>query len=175
MSYCEEQLKAAEKKAWKERIKRVNSRLNSCPCCGGKAEVKEGYNTDGRCSYDTVYIECGRCGLRTKELITDGYFDEWHTPEEVAELWNRRYSGINDKNGMPICDSDRIRITGENWDNEIPGIYKVEYAINEFTWYAIREYEYYHSGGGLFSFGDLNLSMFTDEIELICEEELNYG
>ncbi len=102
MSYCEEQLKAAEEKAWKERIKRVNSRLKSCPCCGGKAEVKEGFNTDGRCGYDTVYIECSRCGLKTIELITDGYYDEWHTPEEAAELWNRRHSGIDDKNGKPM-------------------------------------------------------------------------
>lgn len=90
MNYCEEQLKAAEEKVWKERIRRVNSRLKSCPCCGGKAEVKEGFDTDGRCGYDTVYIECSRCGLKTKKLITDGYYNERHTPEEVAELWNRR-------------------------------------------------------------------------------------
>lgn len=171
MNYCEEQLKAAEKKAWEERIKRVNERLKSCPCCGGKAEVKEGIDTDGRCGYVTVYIECSRCGLRTEALITDGYFDEWHTPEEAAELWNRRYSGINDKNGNPICDGDYIRITGENWSDEIPGVYKVEYSVSEFTWYLTRVYEYEYFSNGLHSFADLNLSMFTDEIELVEKED----
>ena len=171
MSYCEEQFKSAEERAWKERIKRVNKRLTPCSCCGGKAEVKEGFDTDGRCGYVTVYIECGRCGLRTKALITDGYFDEWHTPEEVAEVWNHRYSGIDDKNGKPICDGDYIRITGENWADEIPGVYKVEYSVSEFTWYLTRVYEYECSGNGLYSFADLNLSMFTDEIELVSKED----
>lgn len=90
MNYCEEQLKAEEEKAWKERINRVNSRLRSFPCCGGKAEVKEQSRPDGYCSYNVLYVECSRCGLKTKELITGGYYDEWHTPEEAAELWNRR-------------------------------------------------------------------------------------
>lgn len=91
MSYCEEQLKYVEERAWKERIKRVNNRLKSCLCCGGKAEVKEQSRPDGYCSYNVVYIECSRCGLRTKELDTDGYYGgERHTPEEAAELWNKR-------------------------------------------------------------------------------------
>lgn len=118
-----------------------------------------------------MYIECSRCGLRTEALITDGYFDEWHTPEEAAELWNRRYSGINDKNGNPICDGDYIRITGENWSDEIPGVYKVEYSVSEFTWYLTRVYEYEYFSNGLHSFADLNLSMFTDEIELVEKED----
>ena len=171
MSYCEEQLKAAEEKAWKERIKRVNSRLRSCPCCGGKAEVKEQFRSDGYCSYDILYVECSRCGLKTKNLITDGYYDEWHTPEEAAELWNRRYSGIDDKNGKPICDGDHILISGEYWADKIPGVYKVKYSVNEFTCYLIREHECECSCNGLYSFADLNLSMFTDEIELVCKED----
>ena len=92
MSYCEEQrLEAIEKKVWKERINRVNDHLKSCPCCGGKAEVKEQSIPDGYCSYNVVYIECIRCGIRTKELDTDAYYGgERHTPEEAAELWNKR-------------------------------------------------------------------------------------
>lgn len=90
MSYCEEQLIAAEEKAWKERINRVNSRLKSCPCCGGKAEVKEQSRPDGYCSYNVLYIKCNRCGLKSKELITDGYYGERHTPEEAGDLWNHR-------------------------------------------------------------------------------------
>lgn len=86
----EEQVKAVEAKVWKERIKRANDRLKSCPCCGGKAEVKERYDTDGRCGYETVYVQCSQCGLRTGELITDGYYATWYTPEEVAAVWNRR-------------------------------------------------------------------------------------
>lgn len=91
MNYYEEQLiKSVEKKVWKERIKRVNSRLRSCPCCGGKAEVREQSRPDGYCSYNVLFVECGRCGLKTKELIMDDYYGEHHTPEKSAELWNRR-------------------------------------------------------------------------------------
>lgn len=87
MSYCEEQLKAAEEKAWKERIKRVNSRLKSCPCCSGKAEVKEGFNTDGRCGYVTVYIECSRCGvIRFSEVFYKILKDGWTVDENGRTL-----------------------------------------------------------------------------------------
>lgn len=86
----DERYKVVEEEVKFEQIKRINARLKLCPCCNGKAEVKKWFNTDGRCGYETVYIECSRCGLRTKALITDGYFDEWHNPEEVAELWNMR-------------------------------------------------------------------------------------
>lgn len=91
MNYCEEQLKYVEERVWKERIRRVSERLKPCPCCGCKAEVKEQSRPDGYCSYNVVYIECSRCGLRTKELDTDGYYGgERYTPEEAAELWNKR-------------------------------------------------------------------------------------
>lgn len=91
--YCEERIKAVEEKVWKERIKLVNSRLRPCPCCGGKAEVKELFKTDGHCGYNVVYVECSRCGLRTRELDVDGYYGgERHTPEEAAELWNRVFT-----------------------------------------------------------------------------------
>ena len=82
----DEWYKAIEEEVKFEQIKRINARLKLCPCCNGKAEVKEGFDTNRWCWYKTIYIECSRCGLRTKELITDGYFDEWYNPEEVAEL-----------------------------------------------------------------------------------------
>lgn len=169
MSYYDERYKAIENEAKYKRIKRFNNQLKSCPCCGGTAEVKEGFQTDGHCGYNTVYIECGRCGLKTEQLISDGYNDEWHTLEEAAELWNRRYSGIDDKNGTPICDGDHVRISGRLWSDEIPGVYRVEYSISEFTWYLTRVYEYECSCNGLYSFADLNLGMFTDEIEVTKE------
>lgn len=172
MSYCEEQLKAVEGRAWKERIERINGRLKSCPCCGGKAEVKEGFDTDGRCGYATVYIRCNRCGLRTEALITDGYFDEWHTPEEAAELWNNRYSGIDDKNGTPICEGDHVSITGDNWIDSIRGVYEVCYSDVSFTWWlkrVIDDADYVCSR--VVSFDDLNIRHFTDEVELVCKED----
>lgn len=61
---------------WKERINRVNSRLKSCPCCGGNAEIKERYRTDEHYTYKVEYVVCSQCGLMTKELITNGYYDE---------------------------------------------------------------------------------------------------
>lgn len=92
MSNCKERIKAIEKRVWKERIRRINGRLKYCPCCGGIAEVKELLKPDGYCSYNVVYIECDRCGLRTKDFDVDGYYgDERHTPEEAAEAWNKRW------------------------------------------------------------------------------------
>lgn len=173
MSYCDydERYRAIEKEVKIKRIKRINDRLRLCPCCGGKAEVKEGFDTDGRCGYVTVYVECSRCGLRTEALITDGYFDEWHTPEEAGALWNRRYSGINDKNGKPICDGNYIRITGKNWADGIPGEYEVCYSDLSFAWWlkkVIDDADYVCSR--VLSFSDLNIRHFTDEIELVTKE-----
>lgn len=172
MSYYEEQLKSAEERAWKERIKRVNNRLKSCLCCGGKAEVKERSRPDGYCSYNVVYIECSRCRLRTKELITNGYYGEKHGPEEAADLWNRRYSGIDDKNGMPICEGDHIRIVGKNWADSIRGVYEVCYSDVSFTWWlkrVIDDADYICSRA--LSFSELKLSHFTDGIELVRKED----
>lgn len=170
MNYSEEQLEAAEKKAWGERIERINSYLKSCPCCGGKAEIKGGFNKVGRFGYVTVYIECSRCGLRTKELNVDGRYGEQHIPEEAAEVWNRRYSGINDKNGKPICDGSHIRIAGEYWAEGISGEYEVCYSNICFDWYlkkVISTDDSSYIGNRLFSFSELNLGQFTDDIELI--------
>lgn len=171
MNYCKEQLEAIKAKVWKERIKRTNDRLKSCPCCGGKAEVKEGYQSDGRCSYKTVYVKCSNCGLKTKELIADGYYDELHTPEEAAKLWNNRYSGINDKNGTPICEGDRIRIVGKYWADYILGEYEVCYSDISFNWYLKKLIDYVeYNGDRIFSFDDFNISNFTHEIEVSKED-----
>ena len=85
-----ERLKVIELKVWRERIRRTNDRLKSCPCCGGKAVIEENRKNDGYCSYYTLRVKCRECGLRTNSFISDGYYGEKHNPEEVAELWNRR-------------------------------------------------------------------------------------
>lgn len=66
--------------------------LKHCPCCGGKAELQKSTRPDGGCHYSVVFVKCTECGMQTRELISDGYYDEWHTPEEAAKLWNRRCS-----------------------------------------------------------------------------------
>lgn len=176
MSYYDyyERYKDIEDKVWKERIKRVNKRLTPCSCCGGRAEVKKSTRPDGYCSYSVVYVECNRCGLRTKDLDVDGYYDgERHTPEEAAELWNRRYSGINDRNGKTICHGDHIRIVGKNWSDGMQGEYEVRYSDITFEWY-LRKVDYnpfdYSFARGI-SFSDLNIEQFTDEIELVRKED----
>ena len=171
MNYCEEQLKAAESKVWKERIRWVNNSLRSCPCCGGKAEIKKGYRNSDDCVYRTIYVQCTQCGLRTKELITDRYYDDLHIPEEVAELWNRRYSGISDRNGTPICEGDHIRIGGIYWADYILGEYEVCYSDTNFNWYLKKLIDNldYH-GDRLFSFDEFNISKFTHEIEVVKED-----
>lgn len=90
MSYCEEQLKAVKEKVWKERIMRTTDRLKPCPCCGGRAVIEENRKNDGYCSYNTLRVRCCECGLQTNSFISDGYYGSKHSPEEVAELWNKR-------------------------------------------------------------------------------------
>ena len=137
MSYWnyDERYKAIEEEVKFKRIERINARLKLCPCCGEKAKVMEGFKTDGKCGCKTIYIECSLCGLRTKDFIVEGHYDKIHAPEEAAEIWNRRYSGINDKNGKPICEGDHIRIAETNWYDYVPGEYVVCYSDTCFHWY----------------------------------------
>ena len=163
--------KTINEKIWEEKI----GRLRHCPCCGGKSEIKERFVADGLygSGYKVVYIVCSRCGLRSKELVIDGTFDEWHTPEEAAELWNRRYSGINDRNGKPIYHGDHIRVVGKNWFNSIQGEYEVRYSDITFEW-CLRKVAYEpfdYSFAKCISFSDLNIGQFTDEIELVSKED----
>ena len=171
LSYCEEQLKAAEKKSLEKTIEQINSSLKSCSCCGGKAKVKESFHIDGYGGHET-YIECSQCGLRTKKIIADSCYYETHTLKKAAELWNRRYSGIDDKNGKPIYEGDHIRIIGEGFNDRILGEYEVHYSDFDFSWFlkkVINDADYMSSR--IIYFNDLNLRHFTDEIELVYKED----
>ena len=35
-------------------------------------------------------VICDKCRARTIEKISDGYYDEYCTDDEIAKLWNRR-------------------------------------------------------------------------------------
>lgn len=113
-----------------------------------------------------------RHGFRTKKIIADRCYYETHTLKKAAELWNRRYSGIDDKNGKPIYEGDHIRIIGEGFNDRILGEYEVHYSDFDFSWFlkkVINDADYMSSR--IIYFNDLNLRHFTDEIELVYKED----
>lgn len=64
--------------------------LKSCPFCGNSnVKYKESYQSDGNCSYKVGFIVCD-CGIRTDDLIVDGYYGETTTKEDVYKIWNTR-------------------------------------------------------------------------------------
>lgn len=94
-------------------------KLKNCPCCGGKAEIQTSTKPDGHCYYRVIYVKCTECGMKTRELISDGYYDEWHTPEEAAELWNRRdgvYEELSKPVGFIMSAEDINKILGKKED-----------------------------------------------------------
>lgn len=146
--------------------------LKNCPCCGGKARMHYANRSNGINIYSVYYVMCTKCGLSTRKIIVDRGEISYKDEKEAAELWNRRYSGIDDKNGKPICEGDHIRIVGKNWADGIAGEYEVCYSDVGFVWglkRAIDDADYVCSR--IISFSDLNIRHFTDEIELVHKEE----
>ena len=45
---------------------------------------------DTDCSYRVKFVQCTQCHAKTEERTCDGYYGDWCTDEEIAELWNRR-------------------------------------------------------------------------------------
>ena len=65
--------------------------LAPCPFCGGSAQFKRYRVPDGNVSYGVIYVECTRCGARSGQHGTDGYYGTpIYTEEDMAALWNRR-------------------------------------------------------------------------------------
>lgn len=64
--------------------------LKPCPFCGGEAAIDTVIKPDGGCHYEVKLVKCLKCGAKTKEKITDGYYGDYCSDEEIAELWNRR-------------------------------------------------------------------------------------
>ncbi len=73
-----------------EEIYRLNSLLKPCPFCGGKALIYDATRPDGYCRYSVTFVQCGECHAKTEERTCDGYYGDYCTDEEIAELWNRR-------------------------------------------------------------------------------------
>ena len=69
---------------------RLNGQLKPCPFCGGKAHIRNVTEMDQPCHYETVCVTCEDCGAQSIQRISDGYYDEYCSDEEIAELWNRR-------------------------------------------------------------------------------------
>ena len=64
--------------------------LKNCPFCGGNATIKTKSLNDGYCGYYVKCIMCENCGIQTRERTCDGYYGEYCSDEEIAEIWNRR-------------------------------------------------------------------------------------
>lgn len=68
----------------------LNSELLPCPFCGGKAEIRNETIMDPPFNYQRVYVSCLECGASTDRKISDGYYGQHCSDEEIAALWNRR-------------------------------------------------------------------------------------
>ena len=72
-------------------------RLDKCPCCGAEASLH--FATCSvpfrHCSmtfyrYQTAFIRCTNCHIRTEERIIDGHFGVKDTINDVIDDWNKR-------------------------------------------------------------------------------------
>jgi len=59
--------------------------LKPCPFCGGEARLKKHYRLE-----QTWYVQCNKCGIRTKNFTQCAY-EPWKTVMNApVQLWNRR-------------------------------------------------------------------------------------
>ena len=69
---------------------KINNTLKPCPFCGGKGQIEERTIPDGYTHYEFKFVRCSSCGAQTVKRTCDGYYGEWCSDEEIAELWNHR-------------------------------------------------------------------------------------
>lgn len=69
---------------------RINDSLKPCPFCGSIARIEERKLPDGYVSFMVKFVQCTECRSKTDERICDGYYNQYCSDEEIAELWNRR-------------------------------------------------------------------------------------
>lgn len=67
--------------------------LKNCAHCGGYARMLESVESDPPYSYTALYVKCSNCGIQTAKKPNGGYMAIKYTPEQVAEIWNRRIRG----------------------------------------------------------------------------------
>lgn len=64
--------------------------LKPCPCCGGHAATMKETRQDPPFTYESWFVQCCSCGLRTKDFPTGGYYGLNGTPFMAAYAWNNR-------------------------------------------------------------------------------------
>ena len=64
----------------------MNREIKKCPFCGGDAKLRA-YG-----EVKTFFVECGKCGARTKEVKCLVWDCTEHTPpcEKAISSWNKR-------------------------------------------------------------------------------------
>lgn len=71
-------------------------RLRNCPFCGGEAKIKRGMPKQQRNDCKQAFIQCRRCGAKTKTLYSLA-FQSWRDVETCAiKNWNRRADNETD-------------------------------------------------------------------------------
>lgn len=64
--------------------------LKPCPFCGGEARLKKHYRLE-----QTWYVQCSKCGIKTKNSVQTPY-ESWKTTMNYpVRLWNRRVEDGN--------------------------------------------------------------------------------
>ena len=64
----------------------MDYKLNDCPFCGGKAEIK--YVPSGWTYENTAYVRCTKCGASSKHL--DITYREEELVNKIVDMWNTR-------------------------------------------------------------------------------------
>lgn len=69
---------------------RQKIKLKPCPFCGGEARLKKHYRLE-----QTWYVQCSKCGIKTKNSVQTPY-ESWKTTMNYpVRLWNRRVEDGN--------------------------------------------------------------------------------
>lgn len=62
--------------------------LSKCPRCNGEAKIVFSSGQGDNCSYNTAYVKCTACKIRTESRTIDGYYGDKSTINDVIKDWN---------------------------------------------------------------------------------------
>lgn len=110
--------------------------LKPCPFCGGEAEIKTSVRPDTYDYYTVKYIECKSCGCRTLDYICDGTYDQHYSDENIAAIWNHRYSPEKSSNIIDFGEK-KIRRTLDNKNSTISDIFETFTSDQKLLTYTI--------------------------------------